>query len=152
MRTLLQDMRYGTRMLTHSPGFTFAAVICLALGIGGTTAIFSIVYAVLMRPLPYAHPDQLVRVYTEFPTFPNGGLRRFWTSPPEFLDLRKYTHSWQWHSRQSASRNYGKASRQETAAAPPGNFGSLPTIRIISRYAEVSGNASGFDRVNVRRS
>ena len=114
MRTLLQDMRYGTRMLTHSPGFTFAAVICLALGIGGTTAIFSIVYAVLMRPLPYAHPDQLVRVYTEFPAFPNGGLRRFWTSPPEFLDLRKYTHSWQWHSRQSASRNYGKASRQES--------------------------------------
>lgn len=82
-------------MLLQSPGFSLAAVICLALGIGATTAIFSIVYAVLLRPLPYSQPDKLVRVYTEFPNFPNGGLRRFWTSPPEFLDLRKYTHSWQ---------------------------------------------------------
>ena len=72
-----------------------AAVLCLALGIGGTTAIFSVVYAVLLRPLPYAHPEQLARIYTEFPTMPGGGLHRFWTSPAEYLDLVKYTHSWQ---------------------------------------------------------
>lgn len=95
MPTFLQDVRYGGRMLFQNPGFTIAAIVCLALGIGGTTAIFSIVYAVLMRPLPYAQPQRLVRVYTEFPTFPNGGLRRFWTSPPEFMDLRRYTTSWQ---------------------------------------------------------
>ena len=52
------------------------------------------VNAVLLRPLPYSHPEQFVRVYTEFPTFPNGGLPRFWTSAPEFFDLRRDTHSW----------------------------------------------------------
>ncbi len=52
------------------------------------------VNAVLLQPLPYSHPEQLVRVYTEFPTFPNGGLHRFWISGPEFIDLKRDTHSW----------------------------------------------------------
>src|SRR5438445_10136161 len=64
------------------------------LGIGATTGIFTVVNAVLLQPLPYSHPEQLIRVYTEFPTFPNGGLHRFWTSGPEFQDLRRDTHSW----------------------------------------------------------
>jgi predicted permease len=81
-------------MMRKNLGFTTAAVLCLMLGIGATTGIFSVVNAVLLQPLPYAHPQQLVRVYTEFPTFPNGGLHRFWTSAPEFLDLRRDTHSW----------------------------------------------------------
>ena len=75
--------------MLKNPGFTFAAVVCLMLGIGATTAIFSVVNAVLLRPLPYKQPQELVRVYTEFPTFPNGGLRRFWTSAAEFMDLRR---------------------------------------------------------------
>jgi predicted permease len=89
MGNLWQDFRHGARMLVKNPGFTFAAVVCLMLGIGATTAIFSVVNAVLLRPLPYKQPQSLVRVYTEFPTFPNGGLPRFWTSPPEFVDLRR---------------------------------------------------------------
>jgi predicted permease len=95
MSTVLQDLRYGVRALRGSPGFTVAAVLCLALGIGGTTAIFSVVYAVLLRPLPFAHPEQLARIYTEFPKFPGGGLRKFWTSAPEYLDLQRYAHTWQ---------------------------------------------------------
>src|SRR5438270_13482606 len=82
-------------MMRKSPGVPTAAVLCLMLRIAATTGIFSVVNAVLLRPLPYSHPEQLVRVYTEFPTFPNGGLHRFWTSPPEFLDLRRDTKSWQ---------------------------------------------------------
>jgi putative ABC transport system permease protein len=94
MGTFIQDMRYAARMLAKNPGFTAAAVLCLTLGIGATTAIFSVVSSVLLRPLPYAHPEQLVRVYSEFPTFPNGGLHRFWVSAPEYLDLKRDSHSW----------------------------------------------------------
>ena len=87
------NVRYGLRMLARNPGFTMAAVVCLALGIGATTAIFSVVNAVLLRPLPYAHPDRLVRVFTEFPNFPNGGLRHFWVSPPEYVELKRDAQS-----------------------------------------------------------
>jgi putative ABC transport system permease protein len=93
--TFLKDLRYATRMLAASPGFTAAAVICLALGIGATSAIFSVVHAVLLRPLGYRQPERLVRLYTEFPDFPNGGLRRFWTSPPEYLELAHDLQSWE---------------------------------------------------------
>ena len=89
MGAFTQNVRYGLRMLGKNPSFTAAAVLCLALGIGATTAIFSVVNAVLLRQLPYTNADRLVRVFTEFPNFPNGGLRHFWVSPPEFLDLKR---------------------------------------------------------------
>jgi predicted permease len=95
MDNFLLDLRHAVRMLLKNPGFAAAAVLCLTLGIGATTGIFSVVNAVLLRPLGYKQPDRLVRVYTEFPTFPNGGLRRFWTSAPEFLDLRRDLKSWE---------------------------------------------------------
>ncbi|MBI3208304.1 MAG: ABC transporter permease [Candidatus Solibacter usitatus] len=91
----MRDILYAVRMLARSKGFTAAAVLCLALGIGATSAIFSIVNAVVLRPLPYLEPNRLVRLYTEFPLFPGGGLRKFWTSPPEFLTLRRDLKSWQ---------------------------------------------------------
>ncbi len=66
MQTILQDLRFGWRMLIHSPTFTIVAVLALGLGIGATTTIFSIVYGVLLRPLPYPNADRLAMVFNHF--------------------------------------------------------------------------------------
>jgi putative ABC transport system permease protein len=84
MQTLWQDLRYGTRILLKKPGFTSIAVLTLALGIGANTAIFSVVNAVLLQPLPYGDPDRLVWMWGNIR---NGGNRAS-VSPPDFLDYR----------------------------------------------------------------
>jgi len=85
MGTLLQDVRYGFRMLVRKPTFTIVAVLTLALGVGANTAIFSIVNAVLLRSLPYPDPDRLVRVFFNEPGV---GLRDVAFSKPELDDLQ----------------------------------------------------------------
>ena len=93
------NFRYGLRMLARNPLFTTAAILCLALGAGATTAIFSVVNAVMLRPLPYAHAGRLVRVFTEFPkevsSSSSGGFRHFWFSPPEFFEVTRDAQSWE---------------------------------------------------------
>ncbi len=91
----MTDFRYALRTLQRAPGFAAAAILCMGLGIGANTAIFTVVNAVVMRPLNYAAPERLLRVYTEFPGFPGGGLKKFWMSPPELLDLRQLTKQWE---------------------------------------------------------
>jgi putative ABC transport system permease protein len=91
---LFNDIRYAFRSLRKSTAFTLAALACLALGIGASTAIFSIVNAVVLKPIPYKDSERFVRVYTEFPKFPGGGLRKFAVSPPEFRDLQREGRSW----------------------------------------------------------
>jgi putative ABC transport system permease protein len=85
MGTLLQDVRYGLRMLVKKPTFTIVAVLTLALGVGANTAIFSIVNAVLLRSLPYRDPDRLVRIFFNEPGV---GLRDVSFSKPEMDDLQ----------------------------------------------------------------
>ena len=90
MESLLQDIRYSFRTLRASPGFTTIAVLTLALGIGATTAIFSVVYGVLLRPLPYPRPDRLVAVYEV-----NTRGRPARLADPNFDDFRDQSKSFE---------------------------------------------------------
>jgi putative ABC transport system permease protein len=83
---MFQDLRYGIRMLRQRPGFTFAAVIALALGIGANTAIFSVVNAVLLRPLPFADPDRLMVIWQ---TAQQGEFSQISLAYPNYDELRK---------------------------------------------------------------
>ncbi|HXA67367.1 MAG TPA: ABC transporter permease [Bryobacteraceae bacterium] len=88
MESFLQDCRYALRMLARNPGFTMIAVLALALGIGANSAIFSLVNAVILKPLPYQKPEQLVQLWMRFTNIgiPND---QNWVSAPEFVDLQQ---------------------------------------------------------------
>jgi predicted permease len=74
LKSLPQDLRYGSRVLVKSPGFSLIAILTLALGIGANTAIFSVVNGVLLNPLPFHDPHQLVSMFQEMPNFKNGSI------------------------------------------------------------------------------
>jgi putative ABC transport system permease protein len=88
IETTGQNLRYAGRMLLRSPGFTLVAILTLALGIGANVAIFSVVHAVLLRPLPYPHPEQLVRVYDDILS---SNTHNVGMSVPELWDLRDHS-------------------------------------------------------------
>jgi putative ABC transport system permease protein len=87
---IMQDLRFGFRMLIKNPGFTLIAVLTLALGIGANTAIFSVVNAVLLRPLPYAEPERLVWLWDTSPQLPTSTA-----SLPDFLDWKEQNRSFE---------------------------------------------------------
>src|SRR5918912_303519 len=89
MKTLLQDARYGLRMLLKNPGFTLVAVAALALGIGANSAIFSVVNSLLLRPLPFERPERLVQVWEASAKL---GRNEIHASFPNFADWRDQNH------------------------------------------------------------
>ena len=90
METLLRDIRQAARNLMRTPGFAFVTILTLALGIGANTAIFSVVNAVILRPLGYPEPDRLIYISSQFPQM---GFDQFWMSPPEFLEFQERTRA-----------------------------------------------------------
>ena len=86
MGSLGQDIKYGLRMLGRNPGFATMAILILALGIGANTAIFSVLNAFMLRPLPYDKAEELVSIYENEP---NQHIDRFGAAGPKYLDWRK---------------------------------------------------------------
>jgi putative ABC transport system permease protein len=92
MSVVLQDLRFAVRQMVKRPGFTAIILVTMALGIGANAAIFSVLDAVLLRPLPYSQPDRLIKVWTRFTGIgaPND---QNWVSAPELRDLQQLNHS-----------------------------------------------------------
>ena len=102
MNTLANDIRYGIRVLRKSPGFTLIAILALALGIGANTALFSLVYGVLLRPLPYAEGNRLVALHQSAPKL---GIDDTSFSVKEIEDYRAQSHTIQ-HLEEHHSMNF----------------------------------------------
>ncbi|MCM3905803.1 MAG: ABC transporter permease, partial [Pyrinomonadaceae bacterium] len=85
METLWQDLGYGFRMLFKNPRFTVVAILSLAIGVGATTAIFSVANALLLRPLPYQNADSLVILWNRSPGL---NVAQDWFSPGQYLDIK----------------------------------------------------------------
>src|SRR5271170_2148662 len=92
MPGLLQDIRYALRMLRKNLGLTVVIALSLGIGIGANSAIFSIVDALLIRPLPYPDPSRLANIWLHSPGI---GIFRDWPSPGQFIDLRNENHSFE---------------------------------------------------------
>ncbi|MGE3275015.1 MAG: ABC transporter permease [Vicinamibacterales bacterium] len=90
MDSLLMDVRHAVRQLARTPGFALVTVLTLALGIGANTAIFSVVNGVILRPLGYPQPGQVMFVTSRFPSL---GFDQFWVSPPEYFELQEWNQS-----------------------------------------------------------
>ena len=153
METLLHDLRFGFRMLRKAPGFTLVAVVVLALGIGANTAIFSVVNAVLLRPLPFQDSDRLVQVWHVPPPKSFPGMTRFSVSPANYLDWEKQNHVFE------NMAIYGYRSYSMTGTAEPESVSAIgvsPEFFSVLRIQPILGrvflpeeNQSGRGKVAV---
>ncbi len=128
-----QDLRYALRTLIGNPVFTMAAVVCLALGIGANTAIFSVVNAVQLKPLPYGDPDRLVVIQENRTEGPN-----IYFSPADYLDIRRMNESFEevsghrWYN--CTLTGYGEPERIRAETVSPSFFQLFGIEPVLGRW------------------
>jgi predicted permease len=134
LETTGQDLRFALRMLRKSPGFTAVAILTLALGIGANTAIFSVLDAVVLRPLPFASPDRLVHLTGKFALGDEAGI-----SPPDYMDYRAANHTFaqmavlHYEARISNLSGHGKPEQVTTSIASRNLFDALGIPTLLGR-------------------
>jgi putative ABC transport system permease protein len=133
MGTPVQDLRYALRMLRKSPGFTLVAVLTLALGIGANTAIFSFVDAVLLKPLPYPHPEQIVSVWERNAA----GFRTNFISTLNFLD---------WNAQNRCFQFLSAVAQDTVSLTGSGRPEELNVQRVSASYFNVLGVGAALGR------
>ena len=147
---LLQDLRYGARMLLAKPAFTLAAVLTLALGIGANSAIFSVINGLLLRPLPYPDSEQLVSVYN---TYPKMNLEYAGTSIPDYLDRREGAGALadlaMYHDESFNLAEQGAPQRLVGLVATPSLFSTLGVSAALGRVFGAETGEPGNDHVVV---
>src|ERR1700684_4245312 len=148
----MQDLRYGLRTLSKSPGFTITAVLTLALGIGACTAIFSLVNAVLIRSLPYGDPSRLVYLYTPNPQF-KLPVEVFGPFYADFYDLKRDSHSFQDMTTFGQSifslASQGAAERVSAARVDGDFFRTFQSAPELGREISPDDNQLGHEKVAV---
>jgi predicted permease len=148
----IQDLRYGLRTLSKSPGFTITAVLTLALGIGACTAIFSLVNAVLIRSLPYGDPSRLVYLYTPNPQF-KLPVEVFGPAYADFYDLKRQSHSFQDMTAFGQSvlslATQGSAERVSAARVDGDFFRTFQSAPELGRTIDADDNQIGHEKVAV---
>ena len=153
METLWQDFQYGIRMLVKKPAFTAVAVLTLALGIGANTAIFSVVNSVLLQPLPYKDPDQLVRFLMDRPPIPGeGGPRRINSiTTDDFQEYRNQSTTLEsigiYSTHSATMTGLEEPVRLNGGRVSPAMFELLGASPMMGRVFEPAEETPGNDRV-----
>ena len=146
MSTLLQDLRFALRTLVTQPAFTLVALLTLALGVGANTAIFSIVNAVLLRPLPYHEPDRVVLLWSHWTNW-----AKTWVSQPELVDYQHQVRSLE-HVAAFSSTSFnltggGEPLRVLAAQVQPEIFAALGAQPIAGRVFKAEEDEPGHEHV-----
>ena len=149
--SLVQDVRYGVRMLLKNPAFTSVAVLALALGIGANTAMFSVIEGVLLRPLPYSDANQLMRVASTWER--DGTTTPYSSSPPDFFDWRNQNRSFSsafaYQIGNFALTGRGEAKGVRAVMATAGLFSTLQVHPVLGREFLPQENRKGAEHMVV---
>jgi len=150
IENVIRDIRIGGRALRKSPGFSLTAVLTLALCVGANTAIFSVIYALLLKPLPFPEPSKIVEIYN---VFPKAGLPKEPCSIMQYLEYKNQTVSYDavglWGSDIVMLGEEGSSERITEAYCTPEMFGILGATPVIGRFFTPENSLKGQDKVIV---